>query len=538
VVRVALARKQAAEKGLAPALTDIGKRRLAESYVALKQWKEALELFNELPGVSPQVKNECRSHLGLATEGEDLPDSAWKDKNDIYKVMIAYECIGRKQWSTSISILESMGYRTVRMPATGPWGYAFTPVLPAIVADECRAKAGKPAVVDPMRFELGETPYVNFIRNGTRTYSIEAEGDDLWMAIYSQIKMFRGPGPFAAQNPFELHQFQRTTLSGSSCICISPYFIWAGTEDDGLLELDRKTGVCRRLTVNDGLLLNGISSLSWQGGMLWIAYQNDENGAVGTMEPGSHKFSALTPKLSPEAGANSQPYYSHAQLDDFHQAPQHPISCMIKGEPGEMWLGVADKGLQRFRSSDASWTTMGQPIKPSDNPAYLAKVFDEKHTSQWFTQIAAQTTSFSAIALDTPNGQLLATTRELLTIDNEKSVTGGLIIYNYLQNKEEVLQNDNGLPSNDLTAVAVDGRFAWIGGRGFVAVMDLQERKVLRIAYISTSRILHIQLGKRYAWIQVSCGVDAYPDAGNAWTGIYRIERSAVEPVLHTVSRE
>src|SRR6266567_244277 len=239
VITEALARSRAAAKGVAPPLTVIGKTRLAESYMALKQWKEALEVFNELPDASPQVKNECRNHLGAAAEGEELPDSAWKDKTDLNKVEIAYQCIERRQWSTAVSIMESMGHRTVRMNRGGPWGYAFIPVLPAVVADECRAKAGKPALKDPMRFEIGETPYVSFVRDGPRIFSFEAEGEDLWMATYSQIKMFRGDGPFAALKPLESHEVERTTRTGNTSICVSKNYIWAGTFDDGLLELDR-----------------------------------------------------------------------------------------------------------------------------------------------------------------------------------------------------------------------------------------------------------------------------------------------------------
>src|SRR5262245_57181220 len=101
-----------------------------------------------------------------------------------------------------------------------------------------------------MRFKIGETPYVSFSPNGSRLFSIEPEGDELWMAMYSQIKLFRGDGPFAAGKPVKFHEFQRTTRSGNTSICVSRDYIWAGTFDDGLLECNRRTGECRRLTMN------------------------------------------------------------------------------------------------------------------------------------------------------------------------------------------------------------------------------------------------------------------------------------------------
>jgi tetratricopeptide (TPR) repeat protein len=506
VVTEAWARQKAAGKGLAPPLTLIGKTRLAESYLALKQWKEALDVFNELPDASPQVKNECLSHLGLAPVSEELPDTAWHDKSDLNKVEIAYQCIERRQWSTAVLILESMGHRTVGMNRGGPWGYAFAPVLPAVVADECRAKAGKPVLKDPMRFEIGETPYVGFDRDGARMFSFEVEGESLWMATYSQIKMFRGDGPFSAGNPLELHEFERTTQTGNTCICVSSNYVWAGTYDDGLFELDRRTGACRRLTMKDGLLLNGISGLKLHGRTLWIAYRNGNNGAVGTLDLESHKISTLTPNLPPAAGNNSQPWYGQAGLDDGRQAPTLPVTSMTPAETGEMWFAVSEKGLRRFRSSGGGWDTIQLPAPT------MARFVD--------------------MAADVTHGLLLLANRDDL-LDNEKSTSGGLFIYDYRQDKCNMLQIYEGLPSNDLTAVAVDGRIAWVGGRGFVAVVDVQERKVLRIAYVSASRIQGIQLGQKHAWIAVSCGSgDSYPDfSGKAWTGVYRLDRSAIEPV-------
>jgi len=506
IVTEALARQKAAEQGLAPPLTVIGKTHLAESYMALKQWKEALEGLNELPDASPQVKNECRSHLGVATESEELPDSAWRDISDLSKVETAYQCIERRQWSTASSIMESIGHRTVRMNRVGSWGFAFTPVVPAVVADECRLKAGKPPLKDPILFEIGETPYISFSPKGVRLFSFEIEGEDLWMATYSEIKMFRGDGPFAAAKPLELHEFERTTQTGNTCICVSSNYVWAGTFDDGLLEFDRRTGTCRRLTMKDGLLLNSISGLKLQGRILWIAYRNGENGAIGTLDLESRRISTLTPNLPSGAGNNSQPSYNQAVLDDDHRAPTLPITSMTPGESSEMWFAVLGKGLRRFRSSGGSWDTIG-----------LASWID----------------SFVDMTADVTHGLLLLANREYDVLDGEKSRSGGLLIYDYRQNKCNTLQINEGLPSNDLTAVAVDGRIAWVGGRGFVAVVDVQERKVLRIAYISASTIRGIQMNPTHVWIAVSCDTgDFDPDSsGNARTGVYRLDREAIEPI-------
>ena len=509
VIAEALARSKAAERGLAPPLTEIGKHRLAESYLALNQWKDALGVLNELADATPEEKNACLSHLGMAKVSVDLPDDAWSDKSDLNKVDLAYQCAGKSQWPTAIRILESIGHRTVRMNRDGPWGDAFAPVLPTVVADSWRTQAAMPQVKDPKRFELPEKPYVFFEPEGIRLYSITVEGDDLWMVTYSQIKCFRGNGPFTAANPSELHEFNRATKSAPTCICVGSDYIWAGTYDDGLIELDRKTGVCHRFTTQDGLFLNRISSLKMQGQTLWIAYANNDNGAVGVLDLKSHKFSSFTPNLSLKAGNNSQPGSYEFALDRDDQAPTLHVTGMVPANSDEMCFAVADKGVRCFHHSSGAWNSISLP-----RPPYI------------FGKAAVD---IADVAMDGQDNLLLLATREYGVLDGEKSTSGGLMVYDVRQNKIDTIQIYQGLPSNDVTAVAVDGNIAWVGGRGFVAVLDIKNRTVRRIAYLSARVIDQIQLGHTHAYIAVSCGEEDSDHAGKARTGVYRIDRSSVE---------
>lgn len=514
IVRLALARKQAAEKGLAPALTEKGKQTLAESYAALHQWKEALALYDTLPDIPQQVKNECRSHLSVPLQSEKLPESAWTNKTDFERVVLAYECIDRKDWDSAIAILNSMGHRVVRMNYGGPWAPVFAPVFPAVAADQVRQKAGKASVNDPLRFEIGDVPYVACLQDGyIRDYTFEVEGENIWVAAINEIKRYSGPGPFAANKASEVHSFRRTSYDPITCTAVNADFVWAGTVNDGLLRLDRKTGECKRLTMDDGLLVNGISSLCVAENILWIGYTNGQNGTVGTYDLRTQKYSAFTPKLSTAAGTNSQSSYYQSRLDLTNQPPQLPIACMVAGAPGEMWFGVNGKGLQRFRSSDSSWATI------------------------WPTRI--DNDHMLALAFDAARGQILAATQREDHHSYGESWNGGLRICDSGQNHHEDFNVDQGLPSDDVTAVAADGRIAWIGGRGFVGVLDLDKRKLLRVAYISAARIFKIQLDKKYAWIQVAtkAGPSDPVHAGTARPGVYRVERSTVEPSGFAVSK-
>jgi hypothetical protein len=103
------------------------------------------------------------------------------------------------------------------------------------------------------------------------------------------------------------------------------------------------------------------------------------------------------------------------------------------------------------------------------------------------------------------------------------------LIYDYDQNKTNLFQIYQGLPSNDITTVAVDGRIAWVGGLGFVAVVDLAKQKVLRIAYIPAT-VQGIQLSPLHAWVAIACKKRGDPDyAGDANNGVYRLDRAGIE---------
>jgi hypothetical protein len=225
------------------------------------------------------------------------------------------------------------------------------------------------------------------------------------------------------------------------------------------------------------------------------------------MDVDSHKFSTFTPNLPSGAGTNSQSFFRQEFLDDDHQAPTLRMTSLTTGEAGEMWFAVQGKGLRHFRSSDGKWDSVV--------PACGMEIYLD-------------------MAADLSRGQLLLANREHGILDGEKSKSGGLIIYNYRQNTCDALQIYQGLPSNDITAVARDGDIAWVGGRGFVAVIDIVARKVLRIAYISASTIKEIQLSQVHTWIAISCDKEGYPEqAGNARTGVYRLDRSAIEPAAN-----
>lgn len=513
VVAMALARQRASEKGLAPPLTDHGKELLAKSHGFLGQWQKALDIYSTLPNISQQVQNECRQHLGLPLVS--APQSEWTNESDINKVKIAHGYMDRQDWTTAAAIMDSIGHRTVAIESPEP-GKEISTELPALVANECRIRAGKRPVRDPMIFELG-APYIGFSREATR-FDFQTEGEDVWIGIYSRIERFRGPMPMDASEPTEVHDVQRIVKCISTSLCVSPELIWFGTDGDGLFELDRKNGAVRHFTMKDGLLLDSISALCLKEKTLWIGYRRMDGGGVGTLDLQTHTFTARSANLRSDAGTHSEPFYKQGLIEQSNQAPRMAVAAITAGASTDMWFAVRDKGIQYYHGAEGAWTTSTEPFK------------------------------FASIAVDTAHNQLLFASHDSFTPENEKSVQGGLGIYNYRENRTDWLRISQGLPANETTAVAVAGNIAWVGGRGFVAVIDIVQRKVLHIAYVSANNIKKIELGNRYAWIQVynnplgawlksdfanlkDGGGDIYEheNGGEAQTGIYRVERERVE---------
>ena len=58
----------------------------------------------------------------------------------------------------------------------------------------------------------------------------------------------------------------------------------------------------------------------------------------------------------------------------------------------------------------------------------------------------------------------------------------------------------DGLPNNNIKSVALDGSKAWIGGKGYLALMDLTVPRVQRLARLGDKRIIGLQIQDNNVW--------------------------------------
>jgi hypothetical protein len=63
---------------------------------------------------------------------------------------------------------------------------------------------------------------------------------------------------------------------------------------------------------------------------------------------------------------------------------------------------------------------------------------------------------------------------------------------------------DQGLPASDVTALALNGSDVWIGGRGFLAVMDLNQGKIQKVYYLPSRSLDKLEVAENFVWVQTT----------------------------------
>ena len=149
------------------------------------------------------------------------------------------------------------------------------------------------------------------------------------------------------------------------------------------------------------------------------------------------------------------------------KAPRLAVVSLGAGVAGDVWF-IARSALGRYRGGADQWDTYRD-----------------------LQQVAALTSSDDKLFVGTgPYG----------VVGTEQPKGLGL---NILALKEEQWKSFpvvSGLPSDAVTTLTVDGPNVWVGGKGFVALLDPTRDKVLRFAYVGARHVDQIQLGGGCIW--------------------------------------
>lgn len=447
----------------------------------------------------PEAGTWCGSHklFGLAERIIDARTRAaslgiWIRPDDQDRVELAYECLTNKCWEPALKIFESYSNMPVLMLNQGPWGCAETPALTGKEADYCREKLGLPVARDPREFSMGNTG-VMLCR--CSTFAIDEAG--LWIASGSQL--------------LHLDLELRTNLivdlpkdadTPVTTLDIGTDKIWIGTGGDGLIEFDKASRQCRRLTITDGLLMNQICSTCLSGNTLWIGYgykgdsvpwgsaHPTDAGGIGLLNLSSHQFISFTPSLA--RGADSFTHVNrYPHQEPFDQAPRRAVFAITAGQSGDIWFVPRGEGLRRFQSRSNIWET----VLPGTYVCCLAVDADQLYAGQ-----------FRGMSGDA------------------KGASFGLKTFDFRGGAWRDFPAVEGLPRNAISTLARDGSDLWIAGMGYLAWVDPVQDVIKKFANIPAYCVDKIQVGGGYVWAQY-----------NGY--LYRAPLSVIEDSASTATR-
>jgi hypothetical protein len=383
------------------------------------------------------------------------------------KVIVIYASMAQEQWREALSLIETLGDQAVNVSnlGEGPWGSPFQPVLPGRLAQECRAHLGAASTASNVEFELGRP-----LKSFTAPFAFLPDGERVWIAESDSLLCLGSAG--------ETLQEVSTPNAPDvdvSCMCATPGRIWIGTKGEGLIEYTLATGKCRQFRLADGLLLNNIACLLPQKDVLWIGFGRQDGvswqGGIGKLELTTHRAAALTPPLNLNAALSARP---GASKDSRTGPPVGLVVAIAEGQPGELWLAVRDKGVQRYLIDKESWET-----------------FPSSDSQNLLSCLAANREQVFAGCYDP-------------SFDGERSTRGGLIVHPFDGTSWQTFRVAQGLPANQITAMALDGQALWIGGFGFIAAFDAHEQKIVKRCYVPAQSVDSLQITGGTLWARIS----------------------------------
>ena len=203
------------------------------------------------------------------------------------------------------------------------------------------------------------------------------------------------------------------------------------------------------------------------------------------MELGTHKVNSFTSSLAASPDAVRDPTIYHGR-ENPHEPTRVPVTALAVGGPGEIWF-LAPNALRRYRQSDNTW----EAFPPID----LCRGLDSDRSSLYVGHLMGN------ISLD---GRFYYAADRLDSIDFKGRFPAGLgvEILNFQTGQWRSLPAAEGLPRENVHALAVSGKDLWLGGFAYVALVDPENGALRKFAYHNARTVSRIQVGGGFVWAQ------------------------------------
>jgi hypothetical protein len=258
-------------------------------------------------------------------------------------------------------------------------------------------------------------------------------------------------------------------------ICEGADRLWVGTDGNGIIEFDQATHKrLRRWTEQDGLYSGHISRLCLDKDTLWIGFSFQGRGALGRLDLASGSARAFAPTMRPEMD-RAIVYGIH--LSFYAQPPGEAITGLAMGQPGELYVATTWQVL-RYRIKEDKWDDV-------ENIKNNGLACDGLHL---FINQAERVRNVKPLHLS--------------------AEVNGVAVLTLSDGHWDQFGQSSGLPMADSTATAFGGKDVWVGGKGYIGVLDLENKNVRKRGYMQANAVDHLEVAGGFLWAQF--GGDLY----------------------------
>ena len=379
------------------------------------------------------------------------------DISDEDKMNLAFARLESRQWQKALAVFETYSNLPVAMGNSGPWGPAFTVIRTVRRANFCRRQQGLPEIHDLREFDMGDpllclcTPLTPDLNRPSSTFSATADG--LWIGTEGTLIQldFNLKTNFMIQLPIQ-------PFVPITALSVTSSNIWIGTDGGGLVEFDKSSHQFRGITEKDGLMQDSILSLHAAGDTLWIGYKK----GLGRLDLPGRRVTSFTVSLNNSSDNASMPA-RHAALSLAARTSKN-VWSVTRSE------NQSQTDLWNYNSEADTWRPVPEIQGCVSISANSEKLFVGKNGSGFHR--ADEIRGLGVSSLDFRDGKW----RHFPAV--------------------------NGLPVEQVTTVAADGQNLWVGGMGYIALVDTDQDKVLKFAYIISRAVDKIQVAGGYVWAQ------------------------------------
>jgi hypothetical protein len=434
---------------------------------------------------------------------ESLRAVAQKDTIDDFrdqeKIQLAYAYLAVERWQDALHVFEGFSNRPIQAGSQGPWGNAFCIISTERMAAYCRNKLGLATTDDGRQIDFGK-PVLCLCSPS----AFVADQDGLWVGSGGQL--LRLAFDLRTNLAIRLPVAESVPITA---LALTPSAVWMGTRGAGLIEIDKASRQCHRLSEDDGLMMNDIASLEVAGDWLWIGYGGATGGGLGKMDLSSRKLSSFTPSLNRDSAVGSE------------KPPRGKVNQIAAGADGDVWLSEGGAARQ-FHVARGSWESLPNELESwetclaADSQHLILGTGINLMETELCTRLAqtGRTNEIKTQKLVISYAEFGRLRQEIRTNGLHQwfgfeagggiRPKGALAIQNLHDHHWQNLEDADGLP-NPPSTLTLDGDNLWVGGEGAIALVDLKSNSVRKFCHLQAGSVDRIQIAGGYVWAQFDC---------------------------------